>query len=87
MSTSKTQEDAGSEKTAATNNTVTSTQPAQAPAKEVTLDDWCGARSQLMGHRVEGLSAFHRTCLRDGMRRAKPDAFEAAFQKFLNTPA
>ena len=57
-----------------------------APAT-VALDTWCQSKSRDMGRRVEALSAFFKTCQKDGFGRATPEEFEVRFTAFLNTAA
>lgn len=57
------------------------------PVADVTLGDWCQAKSASVGRRIESLSAFHKRCQRDGVGRLTPEQFEAKFQAFLQTAA
>jgi len=53
---------------------------------DVALEDWCSAKSRVLGRRIEALGAYHKLKQRQGVGRGTPDWFEADFQTFLKTP-
>jgi len=53
----------------------------------ISLDDWAQSASHRVGRRVEGLNAYYRQAQRDGLGRATPASFDAAFAAFLSQPA
>lgn len=57
------------------------------PSADIALDDWCQAKSRVLGRRVEALSAFYRLAQSQGKGRATAAQFDADFAAFLKQPA